>query len=247
MRLPAVWMSGGAAEVYAVDTEGHYLGSLALTLTVNLDWEDMSAFVEDGQPRLLIADIGDNDAFRPFVTLHIVDEPEVSGETCPFESSSLPSRTFNVVYPDGPRDAESVAVDAQEGYVYILSKRDAIPQLYRVPLVPALPLVIAEALGGINIDRAPENAENPGLINSPTSMDFDASGTRLAIVTLTRAHVYTRGTDENWQQALQRAPQVFDLPDYAQIEAVAWSADGDAIWITSEGAPAPMSRIPLSP
>ncbi|MGK4421996.1 hypothetical protein ACSLVQ_27485, partial [Klebsiella pneumoniae] len=96
------------------------------------------------QPSLLLADIGDNNAFRPFVTLYIVDEPEPSRLRPDAELSAAPRRTLTVLYPDGPRDAEAVAVDANEGFVYLLSKRDAVPRLYRVPLAPLLPVQVAE-------------------------------------------------------------------------------------------------------
>jgi hypothetical protein len=234
--------SGGAATTYAVDHAGHYQGSLKLNLAINLDWEDMTSFVEDGQPKLLLADIGDNSAFRPFVTLYIVDEPDTSQRARPFELSATVLRTITFVYPDGPRDAESIAVDAAEGSIYLLSKRDAVPRLYRVPLAPTVPLVVAEALGEIAIPRAPEGSDDPEQINWTTSMDINDGADALVVVGLTQAHVYRREADEDWQQTLQRLPQSFDLPDYSQIEAVAWDDAGD-LWITSEGEPAPLARL----
>jgi len=238
--------SGGNAEAYAVDLRGHFLGTLAVLPAANGDWEDMTSFVEDGTPRLLLADIGDNDAFRPFVDLYVVDEPDVSGQTQPFSLQAPVVRAIQVAYPDGSRDAESIAVDAVEGYIYILSKRDAVPKLYRVPLAPEAPAVMAEDLGEISIPRAPAGAANPESINWTTSMDIDASGRQLMVLTLTAAHLYLRAEGESWQAALQRAPQSFDLPDYPQIEACAFAPDGAVLWITSEGSPAPMARIPLA-
>ena len=94
------------------------------------------------------------------------------------------ARSFALAYPDGPRDCEAVAVDAGEGMVYLLSKRDPLPQLYRVPLHPSTPLVVAEALGAIAIPRAAADAADPERINWVTSMDFDADLHRAAVVTL---------------------------------------------------------------
>ncbi len=234
--------SGGAAMTYAVDHDGHYQGSLKLNLAINLDWEDMTSFVEDGQPKLLLADIGDNSAFRPFVTLYIVDEPDTSQLARPFELTATVLRTITLIYPDGPRDAESIAVDAAEGSIYILSKRDAVPRLYRVPLAPTVPLVVAEALGEIAIPRAPEGSDDPEQINWTTSMDINSEANALVVVSLSQAHVYRRETDEGWLQTLQRLPQSFDLPGYPQIEAVAWDPAGN-LWITSEGEPAPLTQL----
>ena len=237
--------SGGKTQAYAVDTQGHYQGTLSLQPALNLDWEDMTSFTENGTPRLLLADVGDNGAFRPFLTLYIVEEPDVTGLARPFDLRVLPLRQIQLTYPDGPRDVESIGVDAAEGSIYIISKRDAQPQLYRIPLAPLVPVVVAENLGPINIPRAPADADNPESINWVTSMDIDDSGSILAALTLTRAYFYRRAEGESWQAALQRAPVALDIPDYSQIEACALSAAGDALYLTSEGSPAPLARLAL--
>jgi len=234
--------SGGPTATYAFDESGRLRGSLTLSGTINLDWEDMSSFSEDGAPRLLLADVGDNGAIRPLLTLYVAEEPALPAGAAA-ELRAAPLRTILMAYPDGPRDCESVTVDAQEGYIYLLSKRDTLPRLYRVPLRPVLPLAIAEALGEIAIPRAPAGAEDPEAINWVTGMDFDPSGTRLALVTLTRAYVYERRAGQAWAEALQQSPRALDLPDYPQIEAVTWTADGKALLITSEGNPTPAARI----
>ena len=237
--------SGGPTAAYAFDEAGHLRATLTLGGTINLDWEDMSSFTEDGAPRLLLADVGDNGAIRPLLTLYVADEPELPAGAAP-ELRTTPLRTLLMAYPDGPRDCESVAVDAQEGFVYLLSKRDAVPRLYRVPLRPVLPLVVAEALGEIVIPRAPTGMANPERINWVTSMDFDPSGTRLVMLTLTQAYIYERAPGQAWIDALKQQPRALDLPDYPQIEAVTWTADGSALLITSEGSPTPAARIAVA-
>lgn len=237
--------SGGATELYAIDGQGHFQGTLRVRGVLNLDWEDMTSFVEDGEPRLLIADVGDNDAIRPFITLYVVAEPETAGLALPFDVAALPLRQIQVLYPDGARDVEGVAVDAQEGSIYLVSKRESQPKLYRVPLAPVVPVVVAENLGPINIPRAPVGAPNPESINWVTSLDIDDEATTLAALTLTRAYLYARGPGESWAATLQRAPRELDLPDYPQIEACALAPESDALLITSEGSPAPFARIPL--
>lgn len=240
--------SGGKTQTYAIDLQGRYQGTLTLQKpALNLDWEDMTSFVEDGVPKLLLADIGDNSAFRPFLTLYIVDEPETAGLARPFELKTLPLLQVEVVYPEGPRDAESIAVDAAERAIYILSKREAQPKLYRLPLSGLPSLAVAENLGAINIPRAPEGVDNPERINWVTSMDINDDASLLCAQTLTKSYVYRRRAGESWQAALQRAPEAVDIPGYRQIEACAFSADGRALFITSEGQPAPMARIALPP
>lgn len=237
--------SGGNAEVYALDTRGHYLGSLKVFPAINIDWEDMVSFIENGKPRLLLADIGDNSAIRPVLTLYIVDEPETGGLSAPFSVVAVPVRVISVRYPDGPRDAEAVAVDADEGMIYLLSKRDTVPQLYRLPLAPTVPLVIAEPLGTISIPRAAAGRDDADSFNFVTAMDIDDSGDQLILTTYLDAHVYARSGGQSWQQALQGTPRSYRLPGYSQIEACSFSADGGAVYISSENLPAPLARLAL--
>lgn len=235
--------SGGPTDLYAFDGSGAPRGVLHLAPALNLDWEDISSFTEDGQAYLLVGDVGDNDALRLSVRLYIVDEPALDDGDSTAEARPL--QTTIVRYPDGARDCESVAVDAGEGMIYLLSKRDAVPHLYRLPLHPAGLFVTAEALGEIDIPRAPDGTENPERINWVTSMDFDASARRAAVVTLTQAYVYTRRDGESWADAFQHAPQVYALPDDPQIEAVAFSPGGHELLVTSEGSPTPAARIAI--
>ena len=145
-----------------------------------VDWEDMASFVEDGQPKLLLADVGDNEALRPFVTLYIAAEPA----TAPPYRGMLPvERTLTLTYPDGPRDCEGVAVDARAGAIYLLSKRDPRPRLYRIPLdaPEGLPLT-AEFLGEVDSLPLPEGGEltAPGEITnvSPTCLLYTSPSPR---------------------------------------------------------------------
>lgn len=235
--------SGNAAEAYAIDERGLFAGTLVVTGATNVDWEDLASFVEGGRPRLLLADIGDNNANRGFVTLYVVDEPDATQR--PFRIEAAPLRMLVVRYPDGPRDAEGVFVDAREGVIYILSKRDAVPRLYRVPLMSTTRDVTAEALGEIPVPRATDRDSRPKRINWVTSMDIDEKGTQLVMITMARAHLYRRAAGESWSDALRRAPMTFGLPDYTQIEGVAFVPAGDAIFVISEGSPAPFARIAL--
>ncbi|MDD2894138.1 MAG: hypothetical protein PHF20_09455, partial [Halothiobacillaceae bacterium] len=119
------------AVLYAVDAQGQLHGELWLDGVKPYDWEAISHFKQDGQPYLLIADIGDNRARRSRgVRLHAVKEPKsIAGKV-----SRKPAWTLQLHYPDGARDAEAMAVDEHENAIYILSKRDDKPQLYRAEL-----------------------------------------------------------------------------------------------------------------
>ena len=118
--------------MHAISPRGKRLGEFNLKKSDNRDWEDLASFVLDGTPYLLVADIGDNDARHKKSTLYVVEEPDV-------EKSAKAKVAWPIEfrYPDGPRDAEAVAVDMENRRALILSKRDIPPVLYELPLQPA--------------------------------------------------------------------------------------------------------------
>jgi hypothetical protein len=107
-----------------------------VTSAENRDWEALAVgrcpMPSAGQGRaercLYIGDIGDNSAVRPNVVIYRVAEPDPAHDTTAAILDSL-----QVVYPDGPRDAESLVVDPR-GDLWIVSKeRLRGPRVYRVP------------------------------------------------------------------------------------------------------------------
>lgn len=238
--------SGGATELYGITTAGQHIATLAITgAPANLDWEDLASYTRDGVPYLLIGDMGDNDAIRPFITFYRVQEPVLAGGAGIEALSVVPDGIFNVLYPNGPRDNESLAVDGAENTAYVLSKRDAAPTLYSFSLALPVSLAVLSNLGAINIPRAPANFPgNPDAFNWTTAMDFDDSLTRAYVGTLSNGYFWERAADESWAQAFARAPLGFDLPDYPQIEAGTFERGSRAaVYITSEQLPAPLARI----
>lgn len=240
--------SGGATELYAISTQGKLLATLSIQgALLNLDWEDLASYTQDGKPYLLIGDMGDNSAFRPVLNFYRVEEPELTPSATP-QALSATATTYTVAYPNGPRDAESLAVDGEENMAYVLSKRDAQPTLYRFPLASPLPLAlpaIMENLGAINIPRAPADyAGNVESYNWTTAMDFDDSLSRAYVGSLVNGYFWDRADGETWAQAFARPPRSFDLPDYPQIEAGSFAPGRrDSLYITSESAPMPLARL----
>jgi hypothetical protein len=250
--------SGGNAEGFALDTDGKLLGTLALVggntggtpiTALALDWEDMASFTRDGKPYLVFADIGDNNAFRPNLTLYVVEEPDLSGVATPFSMTVTPVQVISASYPDGPRDAESLAVDGSTNTFYILSKRDAEPALYSGALgvTPTAPVgaVVMSKLGAIDIPRAAAGTPNADSFNFTTAMDFSQQLDAVLVLTYTGAYRYSRSADESWFTAMSRAPEVLVTPQYSQSEAITFALDGQSFFMTSENAPYPLAEISL--
>ena len=239
--------SGGATELYAITTEGRHIATLSIPgAPANLDWEDLVSYSNGGAPFLLIGDMGDNSAFRPVITFYRVPEPVLTTGAGIEMLSAMPTGIYNVAYPEGPRDNESLAVDGVENVAYVVSKRDPKPTLYSFSLaqaVQASPLMTN--LGAINIPRAPADfVGNPESFNWTTARDFDDTLSRAYVGTLSNGYFWERASGETWAQAFAKAPTGFDLPDYPQIEAGTFlRGRKDAVYITSEQLPAPLARI----
>lgn len=123
--------SGGEPNLFAMNTKGESLGRWQVAMGKPTDWEAMDSFVLEGESYLLIADVGDNFARRDTVSLVVVKEPRLNDQ----ETVSIPVEwRIELSYPDGPRDCEAVAVDADRQRVLLLSKRTFPNELYSVPL-----------------------------------------------------------------------------------------------------------------
>lgn len=228
--------SGDTARLFRIGPAGEDRGTVAVHGAGAVDWEDIAAYTaEDGTPMLLIADVGDNRAVRSSVSLYAIPEPS------PEAVSVSVAWTLRFRYPEGPRDAEAVAVDQNAGEILILSKRDQPPRAYRLPLAPSADaLVTAEFL--TTLTSLPAAA---GIADQPTAMDLSTDGRRLLVLSYQGAFLWTREPEEAWAAVLRRPPQRLQRPSLRQSEAATLLADGRHFAISSEQRPAPLWVLPL--
>jgi len=244
--------SGGEPVLEAIAADGASRGRVRVSgVRRNVDWEDISSFELDGKAWLLIADTGDNRARRGDCSLLVVEEPEPA-RLAPQREIVVPvSWRIPVIYPDGPRDVEAVAVDAAENRVYLLAKRTTPHGLYVLPLrptPPGRPMPPMERIGELPAFPSAEGAQAMlpipfGMYRAqPTGMDFSADGSAAVIVTYGDVMVYPRRRDERWIDALARTPIRLESHGLPQAEGVGFSADGRAILVVGEGKAAPVLR-----
>lgn len=256
-RDDLLWVNNDShkpAELYALDTAGKVRGTLRVEGRVNVDWEDLAAYTLRGEPMLLIADTGDNGGVRTELALVALAEPELAADGAPV--SAAPRWVLRFRWPDGPRDCEAMAVDAQAGEVLLLSKKRVPAQLFRLPLgPPADPAAVAVAeqialVPNVPQPSAAELARDPAYWRyrgQVTAMDVAPDGARMVLLTYRDAYLYARSPGEAWRDALARAPRPLGLPDLPQPEAIAFDRAGRALWLTSERLPAPLITIALPP
>ena len=118
---------------------------------------------------LYIGDIGDNDVKRKSIEIVVVDEVRS------FSQNVKARSRLKLLYPDGPHDAESMAVHPN-GDIYILTKENPA-RLYK-----ANPNAVLQTL-------TPVITLQPG--GRPTDMAISDDGTRLLVLTYMDAVEYS--------------------------------------------------------
>jgi len=237
----------GPAVLYAINGSGAALAKVKVSKAENRDWEDLASFTMDGKPYLLIADIGDNEARFRKVTLYVVEEPDIDDEKTKI------AWQINFRYPDGPTDAESIAVDVAGDRILIVTKRDIPAVLYELPLRPdTKKTILANRLGALASLPQPRRQDvvNAPLTDvwywQPIAMDINEEGNAALISTYGALYYYSRASDESWQQALAKSPLRQRLGKINEMEAITFSADGGAAFLTNEARHAPLLRLDLS-
>ncbi len=219
--------------LHASDLSGAKLGTVDLRKSKLRDWEDLASFTLDGEPYLMVADIGDNLAARKKVRLYFAKEPRTD------ENKTKVDWEVDFRYPNGPRDAESAAVDIANERVLVLSKRDIPPSLYEVPL-RADETVTAKWLGLIESLPRPSRRDvemAPKIKDwhwQPTGMDISADNRAAVIMTYRAVYYYLRREGQSWFDALNSEPIRVSLGNFQNAEAVAFGDDRRTVYVTGE-------------
>jgi hypothetical protein len=239
--------SGDTNRFFAVDAR---TGATAATITVpgatNVDWEDLAVARDArGVSQVWLADTGDNDATRPEVRVYRVPEPRVRRTDRGRRLRSAPAAVWRLRYPDGPTDAEALAV-APGGVAYLVTKsllgRSTV---YRLPAHPdARHVQRLRRVGTITL--APHGIANPFGIPGElavTGAAISPDGSLFAIRTYAEAYLWRLGAG-GVPAALRQLPRLIRLPRQPQGEGIALPDDRHA-WVDSEGEGSATFRVRL--
>ena len=212
---------GPDGRLFAVSTNGAALGVWKIDAPGITDIEDIAVRATGEAEEILLADIGDNKGDRAAVRIIVVPAPtpRPPGET--FEGPALtPSKIIDFTYEDGPRDAESLAVDPATGHLLIIAKEKKACGVYR--LDPASTPAVARRIARLPLPKA-------------SGADISPDGLRLAVVNGKGAWMWTRTAGGDWAAALAFDPGVLPYEPGPNGESIAWSADGHHTYTLSEG------------
>jgi MFS family permease len=223
-----VWIvndSKGSPVVFGVDDTGRTVAELTLSSVYNRDWEAMAPGTDDsGDPALWIADIGDNDAQYGSIRAYRISEPEQLGV------QDAPWRRVVLRYPDGAHNAEAFFVDAK-GLMYVVTKEALGAGLYATTEVPEFGTTATlERMG-----PAPMFVTDGAL--SP-------DGSQVALRTYTSLFLYDAAS---FLSGGTRADGgvVYPLPLQPQGETLAYTPDGRAVVVGTEGVDQPLYALTL--
>lgn len=202
--------SGDGARVFAVDDDGETVGHT----TWDADPADTEALAPAARSTdVWVGDIGDNLGQRSSITITRVPvgEGDRSGAVASYE----------LVYPDGAHDAETLLVHPRTGQVFVASK-EFIGTLYAAP---------RELSDGSNrLEPAGE------VLGIATDGAFFPDGRHLVLRDYGSAAFYT------WP-GLELVREV-ELPDQEQGEGIAVDEDGK-VYVSSEGEHADVIEVEL--
>ncbi|MGD8497002.1 MAG: hypothetical protein PVF05_12560 [Gemmatimonadales bacterium] len=234
--------SGNPAELYAIDRHGRLREVVPTSGTTNRDLEDIAVGPCPDGTCLYVADIGDNLATYASIVVHRLPLPPLpaaapaDGATSSPETAApiRPGVSWWFVYPGGPRDAESLAVDGTHRELIVVTKgREAVVDLYVAPL------------DGLRTDRErPNTLRRIGKLRIPvgggtsqlvTAADLSPDGKRLVI------RSYTTLYEFDWDGSA--AFDTLATPRHTSLlaalepqgEGVAFGDSGDTLWLVSEG------------
>jgi hypothetical protein len=235
--------SGDGPFIYCLDMETTSCGTWQVAGAEAVDWEDMSAGPGPDATKdyLYIGDIGDNAAARDHITVYRVSEPEVSpsdrASSRDAPSVTEASEAFQLEYPDGPHDAETLMVHPRTGDLYIVTKEFARSSgVYRAkaPLDTSSTITL-DRVATVNLD---------GFLTARTGGDISPDGRRVVFSTYMDGFELTLPERTKRFKAIwKQEPTSIALGYRKQGEAIAYSADGSSLFTTSEGAGAPLYEI----
>ena len=204
--------SGDSGRVFTVDPA---TGQTVGVTSWSDDPTDVEALAPAGRDAVWVGDIGDNTASRDSVQVTRV--PVGRGD------ATVDSPTYDLTYPDGPVNAETLLSDPTNGRLYVATKNVFGGTLYEAP-------------SRLDPDGRNRLREVGPVLPIATDGAFFPDGKHLVLRDYSQAVVYTF-------PALEEVGS-FRLPDQDQGEGIAVAPD-DAVFVSSEGEHEPVLRVPL--
>lgn len=222
--------SGDDPRFFAVDAGGQRLAVYNVGGAEAVDWEDMASGPGPSAGEYLyFGDIGDNAEERDKITIYRVPEPDAASVRDGGEVEVDAVEVIDLVYPDGPHNAETLLVDPRTGDLVIVAKGDPT-RVFQVPgpVAAGGPYMLEEV---VPIDVSSVIA---------TGGDVSPGGEYIAVRTYTEARLWLRHPGTSIAEAFAGEPCVIPLAYEKQGETLTFAGDGGGYYTVSEGEDVPV-------
>jgi len=229
--------SGNDPELYAIDLEGNVLRVVPIVGATARDLEDLAIGPCPGGACLYLADIGDNLAVHSSVSVHRLPLPSLPDPQGALEVDTPPvepEASWRLVYEDGARDAESLAVDAERSELIVISKgRNREIALYSAR--------IADLHDG---STEPDTLRRIGRLPLPigvnsgqfvTAADLSPDATTLAVRSYTTLYQFAWTGSATFDSTRASGWASLIAAREAQGEGMTWDVTGETLILVSEG------------
>ncbi|MBL8060058.1 MAG: hypothetical protein JNK63_04995 [Chthonomonas sp.] len=217
--------SGDSARFFRVGPSGDIRGTYSLKGVQARDWEDMASAQIDGKNYLYFGDIGDNNSQYSSVFIYRVEEPTGAGnqEIANFQK-------YEVTYPGGARNAETLMVDPKTGDIWIVEKKTGSGSIYRLRKPGKSGKYKFERRGSISFPDglAPMRVITGGAV-AP-------DGKHLVMRTYAFAYEFPI-PGKGMESFLETTCSRIQTPPQVQGEAITYALDSNRLVTTSEGTP----------
>ncbi len=212
--------SGGKPIIYKLDEKGNDLGTIKLEYITNRDWEDIAISYDSisGKSHIYVGEFGDNNGVYRSIYIYRVEEPSPDS----IKITVIPD-IFELKYPNGPRDSETLMFDPQTSNLYIVSKREKRNIIYKVSndnLVSGK-ISVLDSVGTLPIKM-------------PTAGDISPDGYEILIKNYKNVFYWKREPGELIEETLTRKPKILPYEPEPQGEAIAFNANASAYFTLSE-------------
>ena len=203
-------------------------------------------------PSMLALTLGTSALAQTVFDFQVMDATSGFGDNIQTVDGLTLTQTFSS-YAHRPvtLDHPSNGVDAENGHVYVLSKRTVPAELYQLPLHPEDDDVLEAAQVAI-LDSLPQPNENQlrnamqnGWGWQPTGMDLAPDGRSALILTYDGINYFARAAGQSWPDAFAGRALHLALGRYKKAEAISYTDDSAAAMVTIEAQHAPLLRIRL--
>jgi hypothetical protein len=258
-RYPGRWWThndnGSFPGLFLLESSGELVAWIDIKDAPFTDWEAVTRVDVDGRSLIAIGDIGDNQARRDHCRIVVIEEPDIDeakNSDKPVRLSASPAMTVLFRWPDGAQDCESMAYDPEEKEFWFVSKQrpaTALESLFNGGKSNEIRASVYRLSWSPDRHSKDEilvaaKLDTPFSPLMSTGMDIHSGGRKAVVRNYWAAFVFERPAGVSWSETFSKPPSnTFLFPAQRQGEAVAFTADGNSVLLTSEGVDQPVLKV----